>query len=104
MFRVNDFAMKTVTLYLPESVQLGAQQLQELLLQKLAEIEAGGSATVQVPAQDAAETRHLIGLYYSEKAANLMGDLWDQNGWDAANMQQWLSEKMRAPYSGEPVA
>lgn len=92
--------MKTIVLQLPDSVQLSEEQLQELLLQKLAEVTAASSATgstaVQVPTQDAAEIRHLIGLYYAEKATAAMDALWDEKGWSAETMEQWLNERMRS--------
>lgn len=92
--------MKTIVLQLPDSVQLSEQELQEFLLQKLAEkassTQQADTTAVQVRAEDADEIRHLIGLYYAEKAANLMDKLWEQNGWTAETMEQWLSERMRS--------
>ncbi|UYZ63368.1 hypothetical protein [Hymenobacter weizhouensis] len=100
--------MKTIVLQLPDSVLLSEQELQELLLQKLAEKASVGqqpdSATVQVPAKDADEIRHLIGLYYAEKAANLVDKLWDENGWTAETMHAWVQEHMRTPYRRESAA
>lgn len=91
--------MKTVTLHLPDSIQLTEQQLQELLLQKLSETKpatAAATEAVQVPTRDAAEIRHLIGLYYAEKATAAMDALWEEKGWSAETMEQWLSERMRS--------
>ena len=91
--------MKTVTLHLPDSIQLTEQQLQKLLLQKLAETKptlASDTEAVQVPVQDAAEIRHLMGLYYAEKASNMVDNLWKKNGWTAETMHKWLSERMRS--------
>ncbi|GAB2767999.1 hypothetical protein HNQ93_000103 [Hymenobacter luteus] len=92
--------MKTIVLQLPDSVQLSEEQLQELLLQKLAEststVPPGDSTAVRVPSQDAAEIRHLIGLYYAEKATAAMDALWDEKGWSAETMEQWLIETMRS--------
>ncbi|MBO3271637.1 hypothetical protein [Hymenobacter defluvii] len=98
--------MKTVVLHvqLPDSVELTEQQLQALLLEKLFERDSpakadsndAASEAVQVPAKDAADIRHLIGLYYAEKATAAMDALWKKNGWTAETMQQWLREKMRS--------
>ncbi|RFP64715.1 hypothetical protein D0N36_12490 [Hymenobacter lapidiphilus] len=104
--------MKTVLLTLPDSVGLNAEQLQKFLLQKLAEQEDPtvlkasnkAEAEITVPAVDADEIRHLVGLYYAEKATRLIDDLWDQNGWTADTMQDWVREHMRTPYQRESAA
>lgn len=99
-------AMKTVVLrvQLPDAVELTEQELEALLLEKLSEHNPPAetvsndvtSEAVQVPAKDAAEIRHLIGLYYADKATAAMNALWEENGWNAATVEQWLAEKMRS--------
>lgn len=53
---------------------------------------------------DAAEIKHLIGLYYAEKAANMVDELWEKNAWTAETMHSWVQEHMRTSYRRESAA
>ena len=48
-----------------------------------------------VSPEEAADIRHLIGLYYAERAADLVDGQWDKNGWTAATMHEWVREHLR---------
>ena len=104
--------MKTITLHvqLPDSVELTEQELKALLLEKISEntskvvSERKDSEALQVPAKDAADIRHLIGIYYAEKASRLVDELWDANGWTAETMHKWVKEHMRTPHRRESAA
>ncbi len=102
--------MKTITLHLPDSLNLSEEEIRKLLAAKL--VEAGQLSPEQAeqwPATEtaklvghptteaeASEIKHLIGLYYAEKATAAMDALWDENGWTAETMEQWLTERMRS--------
>lgn len=36
--------------------------------------------------KEEADIRQLIGLYYAERAADLVDEQWDENGWTPENM------------------
>ena len=48
-----------------------------------------------VSLEEAADIRHLIGIYYAERAADLVDEQWDKNGWTAATMHDWVREHLR---------
>ena len=56
-----------------------------------------------VPAEEVADIRHLIGLYYAERATAQVDELWDKNGWTAETRCDWLREHMRTAH-GRPAA
>lgn len=102
--------MKTVTVVLPDSVELSEAQIQALVLANIAEAEqrtlssVSGSAKLElllnraIPPEEAADIRHLIGLYYAERAADLVDDQWDENGWTAETMHDWVREHLRTTH------
>ena len=100
--------MKTVTLALPDSVELSEAQIQALVLAIIG--EQGNSASLPgpadleallhrpVPAHEEADIRHLIGLYHAERAADLVDDQWDTNRWTAETMHEWVCEHLRTAH------
>ena len=48
-----------------------------------------------VSPEEAVDIRHLIGIYYAERAADLVDEQWDENGWTAATMHEWVREHLR---------
>ncbi|HEX8350211.1 MAG TPA: hypothetical protein VF598_09620 [Hymenobacter sp.] len=102
--------MKTITLQLPDNLNLSEEDIRQLLAAKLVETgqispeqavqwpatEAASLANHPMTEAEAAEIKHLIGLYYAEKATAAMDALWEKNGWTAETMEQWLTEKMRS--------
>ncbi|GAB3637006.1 hypothetical protein GCM10027422_25960 [Hymenobacter arcticus] len=104
--------MKEVTVLLPDSVELSAQEIQALILEKVATDKPFAPASTfeltmllgrPVLAEELADLRHLIGLYYAERAADLFDAEWTKNRWTAATMQDWLHEHMRTAH-GRPGA
>lgn len=103
--------MKQVTITLPDSVELSEQEIQALILEKtagrpFAPASAGELATLlgrPVPAEELADLRHLIGLYYAERAADLVDAQWAENKWTAETMHNWLREHLRTSH-GRPTA
>lgn len=101
--------MKTVTIVLPDSVELSQDEIQQLVLINIdiARYKAAslpGPADLQsllqrpVPPEEAADIRHLIGLYYAERAADLVDNQWAENGWTAETMHDWVREHMRTAH------
>ena len=109
--RQNSFAMKTVTVVLPDSVEMSEAQIQELVLAKIAEHRKAASpapaASLAAPfgrnvsEKEAADIRHLIGLYYAERAADLVDEQWNENAWTAETMHKWVREHLRTAH-GRP--
>lgn len=100
--------MKTVTVILPDSVELSEAQIQDLVLAKIAEqriaatLPPAGSAAAPfnraMSIKEEADIRQLIGLYYAEQAADLVDEQWDENGWTPENMHQWVREHLRTAH------
>ncbi len=104
--------MRQITITLPDSVELSEQEIQELILEKAAARQPFAPANPTeltmllgrpVSAEELADLRHLIGLYYAERAADLFDAEWTKNGWTAETMQEWLQEHMRTAH-GRPNA
>ena len=101
--------MKTVTVELPDSVELSAAQIQTLVLRGLAQqlpagpVDLGALLGHPVPPEEAADLRQLIGLYYAERAADLVDAQWQEHGWTPATMHDWVREHLRTTH-GRPVA
>lgn len=102
--------MKTFTVELPDSVELSAAQIQALVLNGLSQqpLPAGPADLVAllgraVPPEEAADIRHLIGLYYAERAADLVDAQWQAHGWTPATMHDWVREHLRTAH-GRPAA
>ena len=110
--------MKSITLVLPDDFNLTEEEARQMLAAKLVETgRLSAKQAEQWPATqtvklvdrpmteaDAAEIKHLIGLYYAEKAANMVDELWEKNGWTAETMHNWVQEHMRTPYRRESAA
>lgn len=110
--------MKKITLVLPDNLNISEEEVRQLLAAKL--VQDGRLSPEQAkqwPASEAtaligrptteaeaAEIKHLVGLYYAEKATRLFDELWDQNGWTAETMQEWVQEHMRTPYQRDSAA
>jgi hypothetical protein len=99
--------MKTITIVLPDSVELSEAQVQALVLATLDQQRVAslpGPADLEalllrpVPAEEAADIRHLIGLYYAERAADLVDGQWDENGWTAETMHDWVRQHLRTAH------
>lgn len=101
--------MKTVTIVLPDSVDLSQDDIQRLVLANIdiARYQAASlpaPADLQsllqrpVPPEEVADIRHLIGLYYAERAADLVDEQWTENGWTAETMHEWVREHMRTAH------
>lgn len=101
--------MKTVTILLPDSVELSQDEIQRLVLINIdiAKYQAAslpGPADLQsllqrpVPPEEAADIRHLIGLYYAERAADLVDEQWAENGWSAETMHDWVRQHLRTAH------
>jgi hypothetical protein len=101
--------MKTVTIVLPDSVDLSQDEIQRLVLINIdiAQSQAAplpGPADLQsllqrpVPPEEAADIRHLIGLYYAERAADLVDAQWEENGWTPETMHEWVREHLRTAH------
>ena len=101
--------MKTVTIVLPDSADLSQDDIQRLVLINIdiAQYQAAslpGPADLQsllqrpVPPEEAADIRHLIGLYYAERAADLVDEQWGENNWTAETMYEWVREHMRTTH------
>ena len=101
--------MKTVTVELPDSVELSAVQIQALVLLGLARqplagpVDLGALVGHPVPPEEAADLRHLIGLYYAERAADLVDAQWQEHSWTPATMHDWVREHLRTAH-GRPAA
>ena len=104
--------MRKVTLLLPDSVELSEQEIQALILEKDAAGKPFAPASSPeltsllgrpVLAEEVADIRQLIGLYYAERAADLFDAQWDANGWTAETMHEWLREHLRTAH-GRPGA
>jgi hypothetical protein len=103
--------MRQVTISLPDSVQLTEQEIQALVLAKatVKPPEPASSSDLAmllgrpVSAEEVADIRHLIALYYAERATAQVDELWDKNDWTADTMQEWLREHMRTSH-GRPAA
>ena len=105
--------MKTITVTFPDSVELSEAQIQDLVFAKIAEQQAaatlppaGALATPfahAMSAEEEADIRQLIGLYYAERAANLVDEQWDENGWTPETMHRWVREHLRTAH-GRQVA
>lgn len=97
--------MKTVTVVLPDSVQMSVADIQALVLAKAGEqpplwapADVAGLLNRPVPPEEAADIRQLIGLYYAERAADLVDDQWDENGWTPDTMHEWVREHLRTAH------
>ena len=100
--------MKTITVILPDSVELSEAQIQDLVLAKIAEQRTAAAlppaGSVAAPfnrtmsAEEEADIRQLIGLYYAERAADLVDEQWDENGWTPETMHQWVREHLRTTH------
>jgi hypothetical protein len=104
------FSMKTVMLTLPDSVPFTEAQIRALVMEKAAETTDSDSRNElsallgrSVSAEEVADIRHLIGLYYAERATRLVDAQWEKNGWTADTMHEWLQKHMRTGH-GRPVA
>ena len=103
--------MRQITIMLPDSVELSEQEIQELILAKaagksFAPASNPALATLlgrPVPPEELADLRHLIGLYYAERAAYLVDTQWAEHGWTAETMHEWLREHLRTSH-GRPTA
>lgn len=108
--------MKSVTVQLPDSVELSEAEIQQLVLTKSAERQSGQNTPKHneplavaarserpIPPAEEAELRQLIGLYYAERATRLVDEQWDENGWTAETMHEWLREHLRTAH-GRPTA
>lgn len=49
-------------------------------------------------AEEEADIRQLIGLYYAERAADLVDAQWDENGWTPETMHRWVREHLRTAH------
>ncbi|MFC6224491.1 hypothetical protein ACFP2F_14675 [Hymenobacter artigasi] len=100
--------MKTITVLLPDSVELSEAQIQDLVLAKIAEqctaaaLPPAGSPAAPfartMSAEEEADIRQLIGLYYAERAADLVDQQWDAKGWTPETMHQWVREHLRTAH------
>ena len=98
--------MKTITLTLPDSVQLNEAEIQALVLKNVAESTSPARSTGElsmllgrtVSAEEVADIRHLIGLYYAERATRLVDAQWAEKGWSADTMHEWLHEHLRTSH------
>ena len=102
--------MKTITLTLPDSVHFNEAEIRALVLKKAAENTSSDSSNElsallnrAVSAEEMADIRHLIGLYYAERATHLVDAQWAENGWTADTMYEWLQTHMRTSH-GRPAA
>lgn len=101
--------MSTCVLALPDELHLSEQEVQTLLADKLVEIgrispEAARNWQQAARPKDAVEIQRLVALYYAAKATAAVDALWDEKGWTADTMQEWLNEHMRTPYRPDPAA
>lgn len=105
--------MKSIVVELPDSVNLSAAEVQQLILSSLnAKQTAPSPADAEelavllgrpVSPEEVADIRHLIGLYYAERATQLVDEQWDAQGWTAEAMHDWLREHLRTAH-GRPSA
>ncbi|MDO7876968.1 hypothetical protein Q5H93_19635 [Hymenobacter sp. ASUV-10] len=101
--------MKSLVVELPDSFNLSAAEAQQLILASLtAKQAAPGTADAQelavllgrpVSPEEVADIRHLIGLYYAERATQLVGEQWNEQGWTAETMHDWLREHLRTAHN-----
>ena len=110
--------MRTITLVLPDDVNVSEEEIRQLLAAKLVEEgrlsleqakqwptpEVGTPGKPAATEAEAAEIKHLIGLYYAEKATRLVDELWEQHEWTAETMHEWIREHMRTPYRRDSAA
>lgn len=101
--------MRTVTVILPDSVEFSEAQIQDLVLAKIAEQRTAATRLptsslvapfdrAAVSAEEEADIRQLIGLYYAERAADLVDEQWNKNGWTAETMHEWVREHLRTTH------
>jgi hypothetical protein len=99
--------MRQILLSLPDSVELTEQEIQALVLEKATARQSFAPASPAelttllgrpVSAEELADLRHLIGLYYAERAADLVDAQWAENNWTAETMHDWLREHMRTSH------
>jgi chromosome segregation and condensation protein ScpB len=103
--------MRQITITLPDSVELSEQEIQALVLEKAAGKSSAPASSAElatllgrpVSPEELADLRHLIGLYYAERAADLVDSQWAVNGWTAETMHEWLREHLRTSH-GRPSA
>lgn len=106
--------VRKVIVLLPDSIELSEQEIKALILEKAAASQSQSFAPAgvpelvtllgrPVPPEEVADIRHLIGLYYAERAADLFDALWVENNWTADTMHEWLREHMRTAH-GRPNA
>lgn len=105
--------MKSVTVQLPDSVDLSEAEIQQLVLASVAAREDSSAQPastdqnvllVRLPSPaEVDDIRHLIGQYYAERATQLVDELWDEKSWTADTMHKWLREHMRTAH-GRPAA
>lgn len=101
--------MKQVTITLPDSVELNEQEIQALVLAQTGVAkpfslpELSALLGRPVSAEEVADLRHLIGLYYAERATDLFDAEWQRRGWSADTMHEWLREHLRTAH-GRPTA
>jgi len=97
--------MKTVTVVLPDSVEMSEAQIQDLVLAKIAQqqnaVSQAPAASLSAPlnrtvsAEEAADIRQLIGLYYAERAADMVDEQWNENSWTPETMHERVREHLR---------
>lgn len=89
--------MKQITISIPDSVEMSEQEIQALVLDEVyrpaSETELVKLSGRPIPPEYVAEIRHLVALYFAERATRLM-DFQERNGWDADTMQKWLQQHM----------
>ena len=104
--------MKQVLITLPDSIELSEQEIQALVLERVSASKSFVPVISQalatlvgrpVPPEELADLRHLIGLYYAERAADLIDAQWAENNWTADTMHDWLREHLRTSH-GRPSA
>ena len=50
-----------------------------------------------VEEQDLLEIKKVLAQFFAEKATQRMDELWDERGWTADTMQEWLDTHQRSP-------
>jgi len=90
---------------------MSQQDVEALVLERAAAQQSAAPSTTgelatwlgrPVSAEELADIRHLIGLYYAERAADLVDAQWVEEGWTAETMHEWLREHLRTSH-GRPT-
>lgn len=51
-----------------------------------------------LPESQILEIRQLLADYFAKKVDENVDNLFEENGWDASKVEEWLGEHLRTPY------